>query len=82
MSIETRILNCMEISGIDVSDYKKNNNDDFLIKLGLTSIEFVSLIVILEDEFNVEFPAEVLDISIISSFECLKKIVLEVLSNS
>lgn len=75
MTIEEKILNCVESCGINILDYEKNEN--LLEQIEFTSLEFITLIVKLEDEFNIEFPSELLNISIVSSFDYLVKIVNE-----
>lgn len=77
MKIEDEILHCIELIGIETSEYKENNISDIFTKINFSSIEFISLIVMLEEELNIEFPPEILDIKMISSFDYFVQIVKE-----
>ena len=52
-----------------------NFSDDVLTECIVDSVEFVSLLAELEDEFDIEFPDEYIDYSIIGSVEYLMSVI-------
>jgi acyl carrier protein len=73
MSISERILKCIEENGIAVLDDGDFDN--------LDSISFISAIISLETEFDIEFPDEYLLMSAFCDFENIVLIVDEILCN-
>ncbi len=63
--IRNRLLNCLDRNGIDFSDETQE----------IDSISFITVIVDIEREFDIEFPDEYLVMDSISSFDKLYEIV-------
>ena len=55
--------------------------DDVLTSCVLDSVEFVSLLAEIEDQFDIEFPDEYIDYSIIGSVDYLLDIINKLTSN-
>jgi acyl carrier protein len=68
MNIEERIRECIENNGVLI-------NDDGTFE-EIDSLRFVSTIVALEEEFDIEIPDEYLTFDTMSSLENIKTIVL------
>ena len=60
--IESRLINIMKNNGVEFYDNSLNE------KLTMDSIEFVSMIVEIENEFNIEVPDEYLLIEKLNTF--------------
>ena len=65
------VCETLEISDIDV--------DDDLVKIGMNSIEFVKIIVYVEESFDIEFPDELLALSKMNSIRSIYEVVKHVL---
>lgn len=74
MNIEERILKNLEENGIEVSE------DGSLINLD--SIGFISSIVGIEQEFEIEIPSEYLVVETMSTIENLNYIVNQLINNN
>lgn len=72
MKIEQRVCNCLEKNGIVILEDGTFDN--------LDSINFISAIVDLESEFDIEFPDEYLSMEIFSEFEQLVFTIKEMVS--
>lgn len=82
MTIKEKIINCLEEIGCDMTEHREGKETNCFEKLELSSYEFVLLIVTIEEKFNIEFPAEMLNINLVSSLEFLSSIVEKLLINS
>ena len=51
---------------LDLSDEKKIKEEDQLIDLGINSIDYIKIVLVLESEFGFEFDDEALDMNNIS----------------
>lgn len=66
-SVKEKVLKCLEENGIDISE------DGNL--LNVESINFISAIVSLEEEFNIVFPDEYLGFTNITTLDSIMSIV-------
>lgn len=73
MTIKERALKCMEESGIIVLE-----NGDFD---NMDSVNFISAVISIESEFDIEFPDEYLLISTFCDFENVVLIIDDILKN-
>lgn len=73
MKMIERIRKCIEESGIDVLESGELDN--------VESINFISAIISMEQEFDIEFPDEYLLIDIMSNIENICYIVKQVIDN-
>ncbi|MDU5385487.1 MAG: acyl carrier protein, partial [Blautia producta] len=48
---------------LDLSDEKKIKEEDQLIDLGINSIDYIKIVLVLESEFGFEFDDEALDMN-------------------
>ena len=67
--IKETLINCLDRNGIELN----GDNEDIEI---IDSISFITIIVDIENEFNIEFPDEYLIIDNINNFEKLYNTVL------
>lgn len=74
MEIIERIRKCIEESGIDVLESGELDN--------IESINFISAIVNMEQEFDIEFPDEYLLIDTMSNIENICYVVKQVINNN
>lgn len=72
MNIEQRVYDCLEKNGIVILEDATFDN--------LDSINFISAIVDLESEFDIEFPDEYLSIELFSEFAQLVFTIKEMIS--
>ena len=56
---------------LDLSDEKKIKEEDQLIDLGINSIDYIKIVLVLESEFGFEFDDEALDMNNISTVRLL-----------
>ena len=56
---------------LDLSDEKKIKEEDQLIDLGINSIDYIKIVLVLESEFGFEFDVEALDMNNISNVRLL-----------
>ena len=56
---------------LDLSDEKKIKEEDQLIDLGINSIDYIKIVLVLESEFGFEFDDEALDMNTISNVRLL-----------
>ena len=49
---------------LDLSDEKKIKEEDQLIDLGINSIDYIKIVLVLESEFGFEFDDEALDMNL------------------
>lgn len=76
--IETRILKCFAECGIPV--WKEEGEDDIFLSLFIPdSLAFINIVVKIEEEFNVEFPDDLLTMNSFNSLAGLTNIVVEIL---
>lgn len=73
MSITERILKCVEENGIIILEDGNFDN--------LDSLTFISSVIALESEFDIEFPDEYLSTNIFSSLENVALIVNDIINN-
>lgn len=71
MTINERVLKCMEENGIIVL---KNGNFD-----NMDSINFISAVISIESEFDIEFPDEFLSMSTFCDFENVVLVIGDIL---
>lgn len=65
--MQERILKCLESQGIVLpSDFPKEDYN-IVEQADFSSLKFVSLIVALEDEFDIEFPTDLLSLDLVVS---------------
>ena len=56
---------------LDLSDEKKIKEEDQLIDLGINSIDYIKIVLVLESEFGFEFDDEALDMNNIRNVRLL-----------
>ena len=71
MTINERVLKCMEENGIIVL---KNGSFD-----NMDSINFISAVISIESEFDIEFPDEFLSMSTFCDFENVVLVISDIL---
>ena len=65
---------------LDLSDEKKIKEEDQLIDLGINSIDYIKIVLVLESEFGFEFDDEALDMNNISTVRLLYQFICKKLS--
>ena len=65
---------------LDLSDEKKIKEEDQLIDLGINSIDYIKIVLVLESEFGFEFHDEALDMNNISNVRLLYQYICKKLS--
>lgn len=65
---------------LDLSDEKKIKEEDQLIDLGINSIDYIKIVLVLESEFGFEFDDETLDMNNISNVRLLYQYICKKLS--
>lgn len=65
---------------LDLSDEKKIKEEDQLIDLGINSIDYIKIVLVLESEFGFEFDDEALDMKNISNVRLLYQYICKKLS--
>lgn len=73
--MKERIIKCLESQGIMLPDSFPNEDFNIIEQTEFSSMEFVSLIVALEDEFCIQFPTELLSLDLVVSANHLIDIV-------
>lgn len=79
--VKEKLIHILEyvLEEIDVRGFLKENDD--LSKIGFNSLTFVKLVVEIEMEFDVEFPDEMLDFKLLTSFANLAEYITTLINN-
>ncbi|WP_214483020.1 acyl carrier protein [Bacillus sp. SM2101] len=79
MSVKDKIIDLMSDNHCGVLPVESIDEEKTIIDVGFDSLRFMELVVLIEEEFNIEFPDDLLDIkSTTSVAEVIERIESEV----
>ena len=84
--MESEIINMLDdiiisLSANNVSQPELNENTDLIVDCGFDSISIIECIVEIEQQFNIEFEDDSIDIERIQSYSWLKKYIIYMVKN-